>query len=65
MHICEEHYPALSRMQKRKWKAINCVGDLGDQAELFAEREYLSLCLRQAVQHCNDKLPYAGSMHKL
>ncbi len=38
--ICAEHYQELSRLQKRKWKAVKSVADLGAQADLFAKREY-------------------------
>lgn len=40
MSLCAEHYQELSRMQKRDWKPINSVDDLGEQAEFFAQREY-------------------------
>jgi hypothetical protein len=33
MSICAEHYQQLSRMQKRKFKAVACVEDLGTGAE--------------------------------
>ena len=38
--ICANHYQELSRLQKRKWKAVKSVADLGAQADLFAEREF-------------------------
>ena len=38
--ICVAHYDGLGRMQKRKWKAVNSVEDLGAQADLFEEQKY-------------------------
>ena len=38
--ICQEHYAGLGRMQKRRWKAVNGVQDLGAQAELFQEQKH-------------------------
>jgi tetratricopeptide (TPR) repeat protein len=38
--ICAAHYGELSFMQKRRWKAIKEVADLGKDAELFSERRY-------------------------
>lgn len=35
MSICDEHYQELSKMQRRKWKPINCIADLDDDAEKF------------------------------
>eukprot|EP01050_Picozoa_sp_SAG11_P012304 SAG11_NODE_1359_length_5116_cov_11.562687_4_plen_322_part_00 len=40
LHICSEHYNELSRMQKRKWSAINCVADLGADGANFKVQEY-------------------------
>ena len=40
MSICDEHYRELSKMQRRKWKPIKCVADLGSDAEKYKEAEH-------------------------
>ena len=38
--ICAAHYNELSLFQKRKWKLVSTVADLGTQAGLFVTKEY-------------------------
>ena len=40
MDICTEHFLELSRMQRRKWKKVESVADLGDAASKYEERNF-------------------------